>query len=470
MRYWILILCALFLMGLDWDGGGAGYEDTPGPNDQLSEADDRMREMKDQNRKRLQAEHHIGSGFGIGTDDNGLHQVGSGRCFFQSAAPTALLNSSGDYDAPGDIALAVTDLNDSASNSGGAIADDVGHARCWVDSDDLKLYIYVGVAGNNNGAWVPVAGGGEGKFSAVYNGSFQAMGGTGLTSTDPPDGWTVSPAETPLIAYFNSSDAIFGAGTMITVANSGAADEGIRYEMDGLHASSTYIVVVRALDDGTANCTAAVTGNGGTAFAALPGGIIATTGSATWVTLLGSFVTGAAIDDDVILDLETNGIAGLGCSYSNASVYKVNGSGVSLGGVTLVTETAATGAAIGAAYADVSAGFDVRVRAPMPGCMVEVFSEIPVLVTDAGVVTCSIEEDDGSAASVGESVLGPFLVVPASDVLFDTALSIWMRGNLPPNTNITYTPQCKVTNAAGTYSCNAGIDCRIWAKMTCGMN
>ena len=457
-------------MGLDWD---AAHEVIPANGDQLSEADDRLRETKDQVRKRMQGEHRFGNGFGIGTDDNGLHLDGSARCFYQASAPTALTDSAGDYNASTDNDLAITDLNDSASGSGGAIADDVGHGRCWVDSDDNKMYIYRGVAGNNNGGWVPVAGVGEGQYSLVYNGDFNATGGDGLVaSTTVPAGWADAAGETPTYSYTDpSTDIVWGDGLMLSVTNAGAANEGVQYEMDSMAASSTYLVVVRAQDDGTAVCTLTVTGNGGTAFAAVTGEVAVTAGGNAWTTLMGTFTTAAAFDDDVLLVLDTTGADTLVCNYSHVAVYKIDGDEVSQGGTSVYfAETTNENAALGGAFADVTAGFEIAVTPPRQGCIIEVHSSISITIPQNKTVACSIDEDDGAAQNVGIDEIGTPATGGASTQTFN---SFWMLANPAPGTPITYTPQCVGDNTS-TYHCRDGLghlsDCAIWAKMTCGAN
>jgi len=419
----------------------------------------------------MQGEHRFGNGFGIGTDDNGLHLDGSARCFYQASAPTALTDSAGDYNASTDNDLAITDLNDSASGSGGAIADDVGHGRCWVDSDDNKMYIYRGVAGNNNGGWVPVAGVGEGQYSLVYNGDFNATGGDGLVaSTTVPAGWADAAGETPTYSYTDpSTDIVWGDGLMLSVTNAGAANEGVQYEMDSMAASSTYLVVVRAQDDGTAVCTLTVTGNGGTAFAAVTGEVAVTAGGNAWTTLMGTFTTAAAFDDDVLLVLDTTGADTLVCNYSHVAVYKIDGDEVSQGGTQFVTDTTAASGAVNVAMQDVG-GIEVAVTPPRAGCIIEFHSFVALDHNPGGVggsrASCQIEEDTGAAQTVfglnfSEAGLDDQTMV----------VSMGMRSNPAPGTTYTYTPQCQANTGNTEFFCGGGeSDCNIWVKLTCGAN
>jgi len=465
MKKYLLLLCVPLLMGTVWNGAN---ELSPADGDQASTLGDSDRTIKVDNRVRNQAEHHFGSGFGIGTEDNGLHQTGSARCFLQSAAPTALSNSSGDYDNATDNPLNVTDLNDGASGTGAAAAsDDVGHGRCWIDLDDGKMYVYTGVTGNNNGGWTPVAGAGTGTHSLVYNGSFDAMDGDGITTDAVPAGWAVSAGpESPTFAYASSTDVDWGVGTMVTLTNSGATDEGMQYELDGLAANSTYLVLARALDDGTAVCTLGVTGDDTPDFAALTGGVIVTAGGAAWTTLIGTFTTDAIVDNDVIVDLETTGADLLLCSYSNVNVYKIDGPEVSQGGGPMFTATSNASNTITGAYADVQAGFSVAVTPPRQGCVVEFYASVIIDINAANTANCGVEEDDGSAEVKGEQ---SFEVNTKEEHSFNL---MGANINPAPGTTITYTPQCKVNGAGSSdYICDeADIDCDLFVKMTCGGN
>jgi hypothetical protein len=67
----------------------------------------------------------------------------------------------GTYDSTLNNRNDVTDLNDLASNSGGAIADDVGHGRCWIDldgADGVTVEDCTGV-GTDDGTGSPATGG-----------------------------------------------------------------------------------------------------------------------------------------------------------------------------------------------------------------------------------------------------------------------------------------------------------------------
>ncbi len=175
-RYYILAVAAAAFMvvpanAIVWN---AALEATPAAGDPVSQGDDRIRDAKAEIRFRMEVEHMIGDGDDI-DDDNGLHRLGSARCYMQNGAPTTLndshtLNAAPptitDYDQTGVSFQGQGDLNDSASQSALGIEDDVGHGRCWIDldgaddtlggdnaADDRTLNIFIGEAGDGNGAW-----------------------------------------------------------------------------------------------------------------------------------------------------------------------------------------------------------------------------------------------------------------------------------------------------------------------------
>ena len=75
---------ASFAGPLIWN---SGFEASPANDDLFSQGPLRIRDLKENIRERLSVEHHFGSAT---TNDNGLHQVGSARCFVQDAEPTNL--------------------------------------------------------------------------------------------------------------------------------------------------------------------------------------------------------------------------------------------------------------------------------------------------------------------------------------------------------------------------------------------
>lgn len=149
---WIFNL-ASFLMASTWN---SAFETTPANTQSLALGATRVRELKDDVRKRLAVEMCFGTGFtgsatNCTTADDGRMREGSARAFFQATAPTVL---------PVDDFLAINDLDD---------------GRILVDSDTNDLYVYDATAL----AWE--------RIYAVPIGAIVMYDNT----TSCPTGWTI---------------------------------------------------------------------------------------------------------------------------------------------------------------------------------------------------------------------------------------------------------------------------------------
>jgi hypothetical protein len=190
----------------------ATYEDDPADSDAVGQGDDHMRAIKTEVRERLEVEHHFGTD---NADDTGLHRLGSGRCFAQSAAPTTLEDSITDHVNTAGGQSGVTNLNTDAT----AGAEDVGLGRCWIDTDDMTLYFYATAELEGSGAtpgWVPAA---PGQLNLLYNGSFEVDDGSGT-----PDGWTNDDLTIVAGSVADVSDDIYGPYIVYGVVNPTAGD------------------------------------------------------------------------------------------------------------------------------------------------------------------------------------------------------------------------------------------------------
>lgn len=98
---WLPLFIAAFV---PWPAG-SGFEVTPSGSDSVSVLDDRIRELKENIRNRLQVEHYFGTS--VGASDNGRHREGSARAWDATPCPTA--NVTGD---PGTGATAYGALDD----------------------------------------------------------------------------------------------------------------------------------------------------------------------------------------------------------------------------------------------------------------------------------------------------------------------------------------------------------------------
>ena len=212
----MVILVCLLPLGIwaaeTWTG--AGFENSPLGSDPFAAGALKIRQLKAEIRARAAVEHQWGDTDST-NDDNGLHRLGSARCFIGASAPTVLVESMTDYNNAGGAGEGT--LGDPATNSAAGATDDVGHGRCWFDSDDgYKAYVYVGETCTNlfDDVGVPQTTGSpdgfcdsdgttptgwtaasavadsitgviaddellEGSFNYVYNGSFDISDGTG---------------------------------------------------------------------------------------------------------------------------------------------------------------------------------------------------------------------------------------------------------------------------------------------------
>ena len=108
----LLVPVVVFSLPTPPDVWDAAYEALPAAGDPVGEGDDQMRSNRVEVRKRAEVEHHWAT-ITANTHDNGLHRVGSARCFLQTAAPTAI--EAADYDDTGATA-GVTTLSVAPSN------------------------------------------------------------------------------------------------------------------------------------------------------------------------------------------------------------------------------------------------------------------------------------------------------------------------------------------------------------------
>jgi len=400
----------------------AAYETTPAAGAAVSEGDDRMREMKEQNRFRLEAEHFLGDDL---DDDNGLHRLGSARAYMTTAAPDELNDShsgqaSGtltDYLNTGVEDGGEEDLNDAASNSAAGAEDDVGHGRFWLDTDgadasdgnadDNQLYIFEGVAGAGNGAWAVIQGqtggslGGDdqilaGSRNLVYNGNFAATDGTGAVgATVIPIGYSVIDAAT--FTYTDpSTDVRWGDGLMVNVLDVDGGD-GIQFVLTNLAAATTFKVIVRVSEDNSSDiCTLTSTG------ASTDVTSTASAGTA-WATLSGTFVTAATLDTVTIL--LTNTAAGDICHYSHIGVYQTGDpltdrDEVTYPGGTIVLfdDNGSTETSFTSGYSAIGGIGTLTVTPPAPNYVVTVVGQVSILTVGAAAGGCPARITENGAA------------------------------------------------------------------------
>jgi hypothetical protein len=484
--------------------GEAAFENSPANNDSASAGAAKIRATRSAVGARASVEHFWGY-LDDTDDDNGLHRLGGARCFLATAAPTVLSNTATDHHNDG--TGGETDLDNAAFNSAAGIADDLGHGRCWVDTDgadgytndqcvanadpdacctaenvgtcdadDNVLYIYIGVAGDAGtpetgyvGGWVEVVATAnafgtagtialddqllEGSFNYVYNGSFDIADGTGdATATVVPAGWAA--VTSPTYTYTDpSTDTRWGDGFEVVVTNAGTTNEGIQYALTNLPSDTVFKVIARAKDDGTAVCTLNVTGEGGAAFSST-----ATT-TDVWETLSGTFGTTVGAVDSVAITLVTTGADTQDCTWDHVGVYQVGDEDtdrdeVAQHGVVAVYSTDTNVVVIPGTWGD-NATLAANFTPPSDGWVVQVGYHQAIFWVDvdhSDAVQCRLElagvKVAGTVASVGAGQ-GNTGTTPKHGSVSVTAVNI----NPTAGAELAYTVACQdVLGSAGTWN------------------
>jgi hypothetical protein len=316
-----VVLLAPMLMGPlptagnnPWDS--TPFEANPTATDPVSQGDDHLREHAREIRERAEVEHEWGTGISGVSGDNGLHRLGSARCFIQNTAPTLLEDGDAplDYNNTGGAGTATLSANESVRTP----SRTVGHGRCWIDldgpdgvasnEDDNTLWVYVGGTGfvqATNGLSLPLERSRLGR-NLLPNGSFEVG-----TSTTAPDNWTA--INTPTLSY-SATPVSEGTGQEIHVTAADSMDEGIRATLTDLKANRSYFVVARAMATAGDTCSLRTTG--------ATTNITDTTATiAAYEDLTGTFVTNGTVSDvNIFLEADANGDI---CAFDHAAVYEL---------------------------------------------------------------------------------------------------------------------------------------------------
>jgi hypothetical protein len=369
MRNWktlaivAVLLAGGLLLGATWN---AGYEGSPAGTDLASDLDTFIQSFKADVRKRLGVEHI----FGTGTDDNGLHTMGSARGFAQNAAPTNI-SGSGAYNNAADSFDALPLSTDEI----GATTRDIGAGRLWADLDGVDTGTSSTPDDNQLKVWNEttnlfvevkardVGGAGIGASNLVYNGNFEVTDGTGLVaSTTAPAGW--SNLSTSTIAYTDPTAVSEGEGLALKTTAAGGADEGVRKALANLKASTAYVfrVRVRATAGDTCNLNVA---DGTTTV----NDVSLTTGA---FETLEAVLTTTAVPATVNMDLRSTLDTDV-CEWAHATVFEQYAT-VPTPGVVACWDTDTT--ATSDAYTTVATWVDglvsCEVTVPGPGYIIQV--------------------------------------------------------------------------------------------------
>ena len=319
-----------------WDAGGTGYEDDPVSTDPVAGGDDHLRGVKEEVRTRLNVEHQFGNitNMNAVSYDNGLHRLGSARCFIRDDSPDSLCGDVGAGENCGDHPNTsgpsqVTTLSAVGNQSD---PNDIGHGRCWIDvdgpdnvdntADDFTLMVFD--ENTASGSWVR-AGATRDRLlhngpNLLYNGDFE-IEGDGSTAT--PVGWTANDGGGPSggpVFDVNVTEATQGAGLDLEVTADVDIDgnDTISQVLSGLKADTTYTFTARAMPVGTADiCVIDVAGE--SSAVGLPAS--ATTVGA-WQTIAGTFTTdGTPAAVTITLENDDTDVSTV-CTWDRVSVYE----------------------------------------------------------------------------------------------------------------------------------------------------
>jgi hypothetical protein len=360
----------------------AGFEESPGNTDPAAAGAAKIRATRSAVGARASAEHFWGY-LDSTSDDNGLHREGSARCFISDDPPTDLKDTATEFDNAGGAGSGT--LSDSAVNSTPDPEDDIGHGRCWLDSDDdYRLYTYVGDTG-----WVPVVGERvrAGAPNILFNGDFDYDGCvTPNPITTPPTGWTdLDPGNTEF-DYENAADQSQGSGCVL-IAEDTSNGDGVSQLLSNLKALTTYRVVAQVKEGGDDGCTIKTTDAATNAEA--------TSASTDWIQLDTFFITDDSLDD-VLLKLESANSGDI-CYWDHVAVYRQEAVEVPESGIVAVFDTYLTseGAAVSASGVGFAAVPELSIVfvPPTPGWIISLQANISL--------GCSSNSCDNRAAGEG---------------------------------------------------------------------
>lgn len=457
MKRWDVLLAVLFsaqvAMATPWD---AGYEADPdGATDLISEGDDQLRQLKSENRERLEVEHNFGA---ASTTDTGLHSIGSARCFVQATAPTDINSGTaarGQYNSSTGLP-AGTALTTTETSSG---TQDIGAGRCWIDTDgpdgvantpdDYSMavwnetstpsWVYLGAVDATNGTnrflFDP------GKYNQVYNGSFEVFdgvgGGTGSTVT--PGGWALSNAT---VTYTANPTNTEGDGVQVDVTAT-AGNGAIQQTLSKLKASTTYYVVGRVKATAGDSCDMATTG--------ASTNLNTTDVTATsFASTSGFFVTDATVTA-VVLNLRSIANTDV-CHWDSVAVYETSSDrrGISQPGIMAVYDSDATAGTdvpvVKAAVPNLSASF----TPPGPGWIVEIHASLAFSNT-AGSPNDNVQCNLDNGADIAGTNQGTHIGEGGTSRVASLQLSA-VQINPTPGTTVTYTAECESTSINMEYN------------------
>lgn len=441
---WLALVFALLAgtaLATPWN---ASFEADPdGATDLAADIDLFFQQLKDEIRERAEVEHIWGPGGSA--DDNGLHHLGSARCFAQNGEPTdialAQYNSTAGIDAG--TSLQTTEVSGTV---------DLGVGRCWIDLDgpdgaagtldDNKLMVWDATA-NAFTAARSEASNALGN-NLIYNGSFEVTDGTGSTaSITVPSGWSL--IGTPDIAYDDPVPVSEGEGVAMETIATGATNEGVSQSLASLKINTDYIVRARVRPV-VGTCDLQVTGGDATVTdtSAAASGVFETLEVTTNTT---------AVPGALVVRLESNAAADE-CDWDAVVAFEKNANHPGAGIQVMQDDSA--GAADTTCnncggYIAVTGLNDLIVTPPAPGYIVRLTAEATLTGDAAGAIApgCGYRLRDVTNATTLR--FGQSTSVNGGDDL--SASVSWVSVNPTPGTSITYRFEITDSDGAGGQQC-----------------
>lgn len=331
-RFWLTIL-VVFVACAAWaadrsppETWATAYENSPANSDTVAQSDDWQRGRATDIRQRVAVEMNF-STFDSG-EDNGLHRIGSARCFMQDSAPTEL-NEAGaggptDNQGPGAFTIggaSVKTLSANAPPAGGG-NELIGSARCWWDidgadgidgtDDDFTLWAY------GQSGWVLAhteLTASQNAPNELYNASFEADENAATTL---PSGWTEIGSPTYIHSVTEETE---GEGTEVQLTSTGTFD-GMSQVLNEMKRNTEYAFVARAFATTASDvCSINVAGEQTSPASAFTADATTTTATG-YEQLFGTFTTtDASPPASVTIQLFVDGNGDV-CKFDHIGVFE----------------------------------------------------------------------------------------------------------------------------------------------------
>jgi len=263
----------------------------------------------------------------------------------------------------------------------------------------------------------------------IYNGGFDAWQQADCSPCAASEGsWdlvlTPDLADTALTESEGEGD---GNGMLITA--NGAGLEGISQTLDGLKASTNYLAVASVRPTTGDSCRMLTTGADTNQLS------VDSASDNAFEVISGIFATDST-PTDVVLELLAVADTDI-CLFDHVGVYEISSDPAPRPGTVTITDTI-TDSSTGINNTTVAAvsGLDVTVTPPLPGCTVDVSTQVTVNSAD-GSIRWACELFENSTLLARKNGVGA-----SADTRSDSVFLRYSNGNPTPGTALAYTVQC----------------------------